>query len=70
MRLAAATGERGGELAALRWTDVDWERHMLSVSRSLVEARRRSARGANEDEEETGDLDRRWHDRPVAGLAG
>jgi integrase len=38
VRLAAATGARRGELAALRWTDVDWERHTLSVARSLVEA--------------------------------
>jgi integrase len=37
--LAALTGMRRGELCALRWTDVDFERGELDVSRSLVVVR-------------------------------
>lgn len=37
IRLAAVTGCRRGELAALRWSDVDWERHTLSVARAVTE---------------------------------
>ncbi len=36
LMLAALTGMRRGELCALRWTDVDLERGVLDVSRSLV----------------------------------
>ena len=34
--LAAVTGCRRGELCALRWSDVDWQRRALRVSRSLT----------------------------------
>jgi integrase len=34
--LAAVTGCRRGELCALRWSDVDWQRKALRVSRSLT----------------------------------
>jgi len=34
--LAAVTGCRRGELCALRWSDVDWERNAIRVSRSLT----------------------------------
>lgn len=34
--LAAITGLRRGELCALRWSDLDLERHELSVARSVV----------------------------------
>jgi integrase len=33
--LAAITGARRGELCALRWSDVDWQRRTLTISRSL-----------------------------------
>lgn len=36
LMLAALTGMRRGELCALRWTDVDFERAELDVSRSVV----------------------------------
>ena len=36
LMLAALTGMRRGELCALRWNDVDFERSELDVSRSLV----------------------------------
>jgi integrase len=36
LMLAALTGMRRGELCALRWTDVDFERGQLDVSRSVV----------------------------------
>jgi integrase len=36
LMLAALTGMRRGELCALRWTDVDFERRELDVARSLV----------------------------------
>jgi integrase len=36
LMLAALTGMRRGELCALRWTDVDFERGELNVSRSVV----------------------------------
>jgi len=41
-RTAAFTGLRFGELAALRWSDVDWHRHLIHVRRAL-------ARGAIEE---------------------
>ena len=34
--LAASTGARRGELAALRWRDVNFEKSMLSIERGLV----------------------------------
>ena len=34
--LGAVTGARRGELAALRWSDVDWKRRTLRVARSLT----------------------------------
>lgn len=36
LMLAALTGMRRGELCALRWTDVDFDRRELDVSRSVV----------------------------------
>ena len=36
MMLAAATGARRSELIALRWTDVDLERGMVSIERGIV----------------------------------
>ncbi len=36
LMLAALTGMRRGELCALRWSDVDWDRSQLEVSRSVV----------------------------------
>jgi integrase len=35
--LAAVTGERRGEPCALRWSDINWERGLLTVARSLNE---------------------------------
>ena len=35
--LAAVTGARRGELCALRWSDVDWSRQRLTISRSLTD---------------------------------
>lgn len=34
---ALRTGMRIGELCALEWSDVNWERHTITVSRSVVE---------------------------------
>jgi integrase len=34
--LAAVTGARRGELCALRWSDVDWQRRTLTFARSLT----------------------------------
>lgn len=34
--LAAVTGARRGELCALRWSDIDWEKRTLRVARSLT----------------------------------
>jgi integrase len=34
--LAAVTGARRGELCALRWSDVDWQRRTLTLARSLT----------------------------------
>lgn len=38
--LGAVTGARRGELCALRWSDVDWERGLLRIARSLTVIRR------------------------------
>jgi len=38
--LGAVTGARRGELCALRWSDVDWQRGLLRISRSLSVIRR------------------------------
>ena len=35
--VAAMTGCRRGELCALRWTDLDWDTHTLTVARSVYE---------------------------------
>jgi integrase len=37
--LGAATGCRRGEMLALEWTDIDFERRRLTVSRSLAQTR-------------------------------
>lgn len=37
LRLAASTGARRGQLLALRWTDIDWDRAAVAFSRSLVQ---------------------------------
>jgi integrase len=34
--VAAMTGARRGELCALKWSDVDWERRTLTIARSLT----------------------------------
>lgn len=36
-RVAAATGARRGELCALRWSDVDLDRRLISISRSIAD---------------------------------
>jgi integrase len=36
--LAAATGARFGELTALKWSDVDWDRNTIVIQRTKVEA--------------------------------
>jgi integrase len=35
--LGAVTGARRGELCALRWSDVNWQRRLLTIARSLTE---------------------------------
>ena len=45
MVLAAVTGARRGELCALRWSDVDWERGTLTFARSLTVIRREAIEG-------------------------
>ena len=34
--LAAVTGARRGELCALRWSDINWQRRVLTIARSLT----------------------------------
>ncbi len=34
--LAAVTGARRGELCALRWSDINWQRRVLTIVRSLT----------------------------------
>jgi integrase len=36
VRLVAATGARRGEMAALRWDDIDWERGAVRIDESVV----------------------------------
>jgi integrase len=43
--LAAVTGARRGELCALRWSDVDWNRRSLTIARSLTVIRRGASEG-------------------------
>jgi integrase len=43
--LAAITGARRGELCALRWSDVDWERGTLRIERSLTVINREASEG-------------------------
>ena len=38
--LSAATGIRRGELCALEWTDVDWDKGILEISKSLSETKK------------------------------
>jgi integrase len=38
--LGAVTGAKRGELCALRWSDIDWERRQLRIARSLTVVRR------------------------------
>jgi integrase len=38
--LAAVTGARRGELCALRWSDVDWQKRVLRIWSSLTVLRR------------------------------
>ncbi len=40
--LAICTGKRRGELSALQWKDVDWERCCLKISKSLCYANKKS----------------------------
>ncbi len=42
---AAITGARRGELCALRWSDVDWERRTLTFTRSLTVIRGEATEG-------------------------
>lgn len=39
VRLAAATGARRGEVLALRWQDVDWQKSCIYFRRALVQTR-------------------------------
>ncbi len=39
MRLALATGARRGELLALRWTDIDFERATLTIRGALTQTK-------------------------------
>ena len=39
------TGARRGELCALRWSDVDWERRLLRIARSLTVIRHAVSEG-------------------------
>jgi integrase len=43
--LGAVTGARRGELCALRWSDVDWERRLLRIARSLTVIRQQMSEG-------------------------
>ncbi|HYA45309.1 MAG TPA: site-specific integrase [Acidimicrobiales bacterium] len=43
--LGAVTGARRGELCALRWSDIDWERRMITIARSLTVIRAQPAEG-------------------------
>jgi integrase len=43
--LAAVTGCRRGELCALRWSDVNWDRRILRISRSLTVIRQQITEG-------------------------
>jgi integrase len=43
--LGAVTGARRGELCALRWSDVNWERRVLTIARSLTDVGRVTTEG-------------------------
>jgi integrase len=43
--LAAVTGARRGELCALHWSDLDWNRRTLLIGRSLTVIRREATEG-------------------------
>ena len=49
--VAAMTGARRGELCALKWSDVDWERRTLTIARSLKHHSGRHGRRNDENEE-------------------
>ena len=44
--LAAVTGARRGELRAMRWSDIDWQRRTLKIDRSLTVIKRETSEGA------------------------
>ncbi len=52
--LAAVTGGRRGELCALRWSDVDWKRRMLTIARSLTVIRREASEGPTKTHQQRG----------------
>ncbi len=43
--LAAVTGARRGELCALRWSDIDWNRRTLTIARSLTVVHQQATEG-------------------------
>jgi len=43
--LAAVTGASRGELCALRWSDVDWDKHLLHIARSITVVHQQVSRG-------------------------
>jgi integrase len=53
--LAANTGARSGELLALRWMDVDWERKLISITKSY------SSRLKKDKDTKT----KQWRDFPI-----
>jgi integrase len=43
--LGAVTGARRGELCALRWSDIDWDRRVVRIARSLTVIKRQVTAG-------------------------
>jgi integrase len=78
--LGAVTGARRGELCALRWSDVDWERRTLRIARSLTVIKREVTEGPTKTHQRRdiaidGALDaflnqRRRHQEAYAASAG